>query len=61
MATAEAEEMGKTLTENGEIFGAWQQYCEALYRDNSKAEAMVTPRRKCRRPAMVTPKFYPYP
>ena len=26
-----------------------------------KAEAMVTPRRKCRRPAMVTPKPYPYP
>jgi len=25
------------------------------------AEAMVTPRRKCRRPAMVTPKSYPYP
>ena len=28
---------------------------------NIKAEAMVTPRRKCRRPAMVTPKSYPYP
>ena len=27
----------------------------------NKAEAMVTPRRKCRRPAMVTPKSYPYP
>ena len=27
---------------------------------NFKAEAMVTPRRKCRRPAMVTPKSYPY-
>jgi len=26
-----------------------------------KAEATVTPRRKCRRPAMVTPKSYPYP
>jgi len=26
-----------------------------------KAEAMVTPRRKYRRPAMVTPKSYPYP
>jgi len=25
------------------------------------AEAMVTPRRKYRRPAMVTPKSYPYP
>jgi len=29
--------------------------------DNRKAEAMVTPRRKYRRPAMVTPKSYPYP
>jgi len=29
--------------------------------DFLKAEAMVTPRRKCRRPAMVTPKSYPYP
>jgi len=28
---------------------------------SSKAEAMVTPRRKYRRPAMVTPKSYPYP
>jgi len=28
---------------------------------NLKAEAMVTPRHKCRRPAMVTPKSYPYP
>jgi len=25
------------------------------------AEAVVTPRRKCRRPAVVTPKSYPYP
>jgi len=25
------------------------------------ADAMVTPRRKYRRPAMVTPKLYPYP
>jgi len=29
--------------------------------DKPMAEAMVTPRRKCRRPAMVTPKSYPYP
>ena len=36
------------------IFG----HCSRLYK---KAEAMVTPRRKCRRPAIVTPKSYPYP
>ena len=29
--------------------------------NNNKVEAMVTPRRKYRRPAMVTPKSYPYP
>jgi len=29
--------------------------------DMKLAEAMFTPRRKCRRPAMVTPKSYPYP
>ena len=31
------------------------------YSNILKAEGMVTPRRKCRRPAMVTPKSYPYP
>ena len=47
-------------------FTAWQHASlqMEIKVDNGKkrkAEAMVTPRRKCRRPAMVTPKSYPYP
>jgi len=35
--------------------------CNQSINQSLLAEAMVTPRRKCRRPAMVTPKSYPYP
>jgi len=47
-------------------FGLGLGLCHALHHHAlrtslKKAEAMVTPRRKYRRPAMVTPKSYPYP
>ena len=37
------------------------EHCFTALHITLLAEAMVTPRRKCRRPAMVTPKSYPYP
>jgi len=43
----------------GQSIRLWFDY--GLITNKYKAEAMVTPRHKCRRPAMVTPKSYPYP
>jgi len=44
-----------------ESFAPVMQYLVRQVSHIFKAEAMVTPRRKYRRPAMVMPKSYPYP
>jgi len=49
----------KRTTSNGGFVIVRRFVVNSLF--TCKAEAMVTPRRKYRGPAMVTPKSYPYP